>query len=329
MLSGRFGIMTTHAAEPTESLAAENASDAIRATLVEVMACPACLGGLVVSSEEVRCRICDRAWPRGLRGIPLFDDGHIDQQAAAGEEYQLGRAGVRGWLRRVSNPPTFGLDLATSRCLRRLGDELRRTSSIRPVLNVGSGAHLIDSMRQLGDDILERTIHLDVSEAFELIDLVADASRPWPLRSESIDAVVASAMMHYLPDPHVFAEQVQRVLAPGGWLFLTVPMLQPQMEEFDRSRWTVAGLDGLFGGLDIIESGPTAGPATVLGRILMEFMAVATSMPYPRLWGPARTLWGWMFWPIKHLDSILLAHPRSHALASAVYILARKQGGAR
>jgi len=296
----------------------------MRPELASVLACPECLSALDVSADEVGCHVCRARWPRGSGGVPRFDGEHLAEQTTAGEDLQLGGGGVRDRLRRLTAPPTLGLDLASSRCLQRLGQELDRQRSVRPILNVGSGARLTDSMRQLGQDALNRTIHLDVSARFDLVDLVADAGRPWPIRSGSLDAVVASAMMYYLPDPNVFAEQVLRVLAPGGWLFVTVPMLQPQMEDFDRTRWTTGGLRRLFNDFETIEIGPTAGPATVLGRILTEFLAILTSMPHRRLWGPARSLWGWVFWPIKYLDLLLLRHPRSHVLASAVFLLARK-----
>jgi SAM-dependent methyltransferase len=259
-----------------------------------------------------------------LRGVPLFDGDHLAAQADAGQRLQLRRAGLGQWARRLVTPPTPGLDLATSRCLRRLGSDLRAMGSTRPVLDVGSGAHLTDSMRQLGPDILARTIHIDVSQQFQLVDLVADASGPWPIGSESVDAVVASAMLQYLAEPHTFAQQAYRVLAPGGWLFATAPMLQPLMEAFDSNRWTVDGLRRLFAKFDILASGPTAGPATVFGRVLIEFLSVVTSVPHRRLWGPARSFWGWVFWPIKYLDVFLLHHPQSHVVASAAFILARK-----
>ena len=254
----------------------------------------------------------------------MFDRDRLTRQVQAGQEYQLGGGGAQGLVRRVATPPTFGLDLVTPRCLERLGRALGGSGSLRPVLNVGSGARLNESMRRLGSDVLSRTIHVDVSPRFDLVDLVADADRSWPIRSGSVDAVIASAMLHHLREPHTFSEQVHRVLAPGGWLFVTAPMLQPQMEDFDCTRWTLEGLRRLFAGLEVVELGPTAGPATVFGRVLMEFLAVVTSLPDHRLWGPARSLWGWLFWPIKHLDLLLLRHPRSHVLASAVYMLARK-----
>ncbi|MBN1342901.1 MAG: methyltransferase domain-containing protein [Phycisphaerae bacterium] len=311
---------TTHC-NPTP--ATESRTPLMREALRQIFACPECLGELEVRPDCLQCRICSRRWPRKERGVPVFS-GDLSEQSQAAEEFQLGADGWRGRLRRLSTPPTLGLDLATSRCLRRLDQELDRMASLRPVLNVGSGARLTDSMRQLRRQILDRTVHLDVTSRFELVDLVADAGRPWPVKSNSLDAVIASAVLYYLDAPQTFAEQARRTVAPGGWLFLTVPMLQPQMEDFDCSRWTSEGLRRLFHGFEIVEHGPTAGPATVLGRTMTEFLAIVTSLPNRRLWGPARSLWGWCFWPVKYLDVLLLRHPRSHILASAVYLLARR-----
>lgn len=323
---GPWGVwtMTTDVTSPVKLIHGDQSVASIRPDLASILACPSCSGTVTVTATEVRCCICDGRWSRGRRGVPLFDDDHLSCQAESAQAYQLSPGGGRGLLRRLSTPPTLGLDLATSRCLRRLGCELRQARSVRPVLNVGSGAALTDSMRRLGEDVLSRTIHLDVSCRFDLVDLVADAGGPWPVRTGSLDAVVASALLPYLARPDVFADQVSRVLAPGGWLFVTAPMLQPQMEDFDCTRWTTSGLRRLFGDFEVIDSGATAGPATVFGRTLMELLSIVSSVPHRKLWGPARSFWGWLLWPIKYFDLVLMSHPRSHVLASAVYLLARK-----
>lgn len=292
--------------------------------LGSLLACPHCHGSLDLLSGHVRCRFCETDWPRGVRGVPLFTARGLSEQRTSGERLQLSRGGLSEVARRLMTPPTFGLDLATDRCMKRLNRELRQAGSQRPILNVGSGARLSAPLRHLSPAILKRTVHWDVSPEFDLVDLVADAGNPWPIRTGSVDAVIASAMMYYLADPVFFATEVQRVLAPGGWLYVTVPMLQPRMEPFDCTRWTVQGLGRLFSSLDVVESGPTAGPATVFGRTLMEFFAMVSSLGCPRLWGVARSFWGWLLWPIKYVDLVLMRHPRSDILASAVYLMAQK-----
>jgi SAM-dependent methyltransferase len=306
------------------SLSAGLPEAALNPHLASILACPECLGRLIVRERDLLCAVCGEWWPRGLRGIPVFHREQLHQQAVGGENLQAPIAGLMRRLNRLATPPTLGLDLVSGECMERLGKELRRMDSQRPILDVGSGARLSETLRRLGPDVLGRTVHFDVSDRFQLVDLVADAGRGWPVADASVDAVVASAIMCYLSDPRRFAAEAHRVLAAGGWLFVTVPMLQPQMEEFDCCRWTVDGLRRLFDGFDVIESGATAGPATVLGRTLMEFLAVVTSIPNRRLYGLARSVWGWVFWPIKYLDLLLMRHPRSHVLASAVFLLARK-----
>ncbi len=296
----------------------------LRPEVASILCCPVCEGTLDIQRDSVRCNVCTGRWPRSERGVPLFRHESLRLQAESGERYQLNRSGLGDRLRRWSAPPGLGLDLVTGRFLHRMGIALGERGTRRPVLNVGSGARLTDSMRRLGSEVLRRTVHVDVTPQFQLVEVVADAGCPWPFRAESVDAVVASAVLQCLYAPSEFAQQADRVLAPGGWLFVSVPMLQPQMEDFDCCRWTAHGLRQLFDAFEVVDLRATAGPATVLGRMLTESLAIGSSLALPRLWGPARTFWGWIFWPMKHADRVLLRHPRSLKLASAVALLARK-----
>jgi SAM-dependent methyltransferase len=61
--------------------------------------------------------------------------------------------------------------------------------------------------------------------------LVFDATRPFPLRTTSVDSIVCRQMMQYLPPPSIvpFINEVWRVLTPGGSFDAFVPRaLTPQ-----------------------------------------------------------------------------------------------------
>ncbi len=45
---------------------------------------------------------------------------------------------------------------------------------------------------------------------------VADLLEPWPVATESVDAVMSVAAFHWLPQPKLAWNQVSRVLRPGG-----------------------------------------------------------------------------------------------------------------
>lgn len=323
--------MTAYAQTPPDLLtqdAADRRRDVpgkpVRAATSAVLACPICDRDLRIEAEQVLCVACEHAWPRGRNGAPCFighvsDDGNDVAPSASDQDAGFGSR-VRGLL----TPPTMGLDLVTTEMAAKLRERLGCSSTSRSILNVGCGPTLTDSVAQLGDGLLQRTVHLDVMPHSDLVDIVADAGKPWPIKTGSLDAIISTAVVCYVDDPLTFARQATRCLAPGGVLLVTAPFMQPQMEDADCARWTLPGLRRLFGDLETIEHDATSGPATVLGKVLQETLAVATTLPFPRLWGPARSLWGWLLWPVKYLDIILRRHPGCATMSSAMVLMAIK-----
>ncbi len=325
--------MTTHLQTPPDLLPRQagpspngRAKRPLRAAAAAVLACPVCHSEIRIDTEEVVCSACGRTWPRHEGGAPLFTrPAGQDADDPSGVAADDG-TGVRDRLRRAVAPPTFGLDLATTDRTAKLKRRVMEAGGSGGLLNVGCGPALTDSIQQLGPDLLHRTVHLDVTPHSDLVDLVADAGSPWPIKTGSLDAIISTAVLCYLEDPRVFAAESARCLAPGGLLLVTVPFMQPQMEDTDCMRWTLPGLVRLFDQLEPLELAPTSGPATVLGKALMETLAVATTLPCPRLWGAARSFWGWLLWPMKYLDAVLSHHPRCAIMSSALVLMATKPG---
>ncbi|HEY3310226.1 MAG TPA: class I SAM-dependent methyltransferase [Anaerolineales bacterium] len=61
-------------------------------------------------------------------------------------------------------------------------------------------------------------------------DITGDALH-LPIRSGSIDTVLATELMEHLPSPEVFLAEVARVMCNGGTLILSVPFMEPLHEE--------------------------------------------------------------------------------------------------
>ena len=79
---------------------------------------------------------------------------------------------------------------------------------------------------------VESYIGLDWPEFADraLPDVIGDAMRI-PLRSASIDTVLATELMEHLPSPYGFLMEVARVLREQGTLILSVPFMEPLHEE--------------------------------------------------------------------------------------------------
>lgn len=84
-----------------------------------------------------------------------------------------------------------------------------------------------------------------------------------PFKDASFDAVISSAVLEHVKDPWLCAQEIVRVLKPGGDLFCAVPFLQP-MHGYPHHYYnmTQMGLRNLFG--DAIEVQRHEVPGSVL-----------------------------------------------------------------
>ena len=160
--------------------------------LAAILACPLCRGELVHSTTELFCCRCARRFPV-LNGVPvLLDDAEpVVTVPAAHESNALGAE--------------FEAILAD-------GQDL--------VLHIGAGS----TARKYPNCIeLERKIFLHT-------DLVADA-HALPLRSQTCDRVMAFNVFEHLRFPQRAADEIFRVLKPGGSVAIHTAFLQALHEE--------------------------------------------------------------------------------------------------
>jgi len=91
------------------------------------------------------------------------------------------------------------------------------------------------------------------------------------LPDASFDCVICLEVLEHVGDPFAAANELQRILRPGGFLFLTVPFLHAYHgkmgsksaahDDFpDYWRFTHQGLQRLFGSLSDLEITPLNGP---------------------------------------------------------------------
>lgn len=99
----------------------------------------------------------------------------------------------------------------------------------RRILDAGCGAGALSAALRAkgavvaGFDSSPAMIRLARQRLGQGVDLqVADLGRPLPYRDETFDDVVASLVLHYLPDWSGPLAELRRVLRPGGRLILSV-----------------------------------------------------------------------------------------------------------
>ena len=124
------------------------------------------------------------------------------------------------------------------------------------------------------DDLLPpsaRITALDIpGNPYGVADVVSAEFLPFP--EESFDLVLCVEGFHYVPDPHEAVAAIRRILRPGGYALISVPLVW----EYDRTvlehRFTGSSLARLFDGWDevtVVENGGRAVSwATLSGLIL-------------------------------------------------------------
>jgi SAM-dependent methyltransferase len=183
---------------------------------------------------------------------------------------------------------------------------------------LGEGAHeLVD---QAGIDLVETDVYLGPRVA-----IVCDGHH-LPFADETFDGVVVQAVLEHVLDPTRVVSEIHRVLKGRGVVYAETPFMQQVHEgPFDFTRWTETGHRRLFRMFEALDTGVTAGPATVLLWSLCYF---ARSLPRRRSQLQVvleKAVILAFFW-LPRLDYYLVRHAAATDGASGVYFLGTKSG---
>jgi len=119
-----------------------------------------------------------------------------------------------------------------------LGEEIEREyldKMTGTVLNAGSG------MRALQPFVSGRVVNQDIYPALDIH--VVSPLHKIPVEAAHFDSVFCNAVLEHVVNPVEVVLEFQRVLKPGGHLFLGVPLMQPEHKNpTDYQRYTIDGL---------------------------------------------------------------------------------------
>jgi SAM-dependent methyltransferase len=227
---------------------------------------------------------------------------------------------------RVERPRMAGLKLRVKRLLSppkpitaQNIDEFVRLLLIdnrHPLVLVIGGGTVGQGMAALYDHPDIRVLALDVY-ASPLAQLIADAHQV-PLADESVDGVVAQAVLEHVLEPETVVGEVWRVLKPGGIVYAETPFLQHVHEgAYDFTRYTAGGHRWLFRRFDAIRSGVCGGAGTQLLWSIDYF--VRGLFRSVRAGKAAKLMFCWL----SLLDPMVPSEYASDA-ASGFYLMGRK-----
>lgn len=96
----------------------------------------------------------------------------------------------------------------------------------------------------------EKFIRVDINEKTEP-NVVADLNKPLPFPDNFADSVFLFNVIYILEDPAAVLKEINRILKPGGKLFLTSPFIFNEAKEpSDYWRFTSEGLEKLLSDSD-------------------------------------------------------------------------------
>ena len=188
------------------------------------------------------------------------------------------------------------------------------------VLNVGSGIGRFD--HYLSKDI--KPINLDISSSVIDVDIIADAHL-LPFKDSSFDIVYSVAVLEHLKRPWAAADEIFRVLHPGGHVVFELPFLNVIHDEHDYFRLTDKGIRSLLDErrFEIVFEQIGSGGGSFLSVFLLKCFQQFVPTKY------LKTLWRisarYLFCLAKYLDCFIDRSNELRITANSFSFIGRKK----
>jgi SAM-dependent methyltransferase len=276
------------------------------------------------------CTSCSSLYPI-VGGTPILIDPERSVYSApeiiadyerAGAPPPRSFAGRMAWAIASRTPHVTSLR-RQRRIAQRFADRLATERPAPSILVAGSGTEGIgvDAMRAIpGATLCEFDVYLADGRMLvaDLLDLPFDAG--------SFDAVVAQGVLEHVIDPQRAAEEIHRVLKPGGLLFSTTPfVLGVHLPVADYTRFSRLALIRLFRRFVPIECDVIEGAAVALAYSIAYFwMALGSSFAGARGAKVAKYAGNYLIFWLRDVDAFVRRSPISIDAAASYYYVGRR-----
>lgn len=154
------------------------------------------------------------------------------------------------------------------------------------------------------------------------VDVAADAHQ-LPFADSTFTRIECDAVLEHVKDPERVMREMERVLASGGHLHVVTPFCHPYHEyPEDYRRFTIAALRQMAGGLEVVATGWRTGPTATMLVFVLEYVKLL--LPW-RAWRVlSHGILGWLLFPLRYLDLLLLGRPEAGRIGNHCYVWYRK-----
>ncbi len=154
------------------------------------------------------------------------------------------------------------------------------------------------------------------------VDVACDAER-LPFPPGLFTRVECDAVLEHVESPEAVMREIERVLAPGGYAHVVTPFCHP-FHEYPRDyrRFTPDALRLMRGGLDVVAQGWRTGPSATLLVVFLEWAKLL--LPWRGWRAAAHFVLGWILWPLRYFDLLLLQAPAAGRIGNHSYTWFRK-----
>lgn len=242
----------------------------LHADTVSFLICPSCRSALAPAGDGLRCG--DRHAFPVVDGVPILIDDATSVFRVSDfvrRDETTFRSGGR--LRRLKRYlPRLVATPRDSEAEAGFADLLLAANPAPRVLVIGAGEDAGRSAalkRRPEIELVLSDVHLG-----RLTDVVADAHR-LPFADESFGAVLIHAVLEHLVQPWVAAEEIRRVLTPGGLVWATFPFMRSvHMGAYDFYRASPLAHRLLWDRFDTVHHAPKGGLGMPLATAWHDFL---------------------------------------------------------